>query len=132
MQGAWDVVLAADLWYERFGAGRATAWLRECAARGARVLIADVGRAYAPRAGLEWLQHVEVADPHVEPDHVGLLPPREPDGLVGRGGLAADPRGGVLEQAGQSVPHHVVVVGDQHLDRHGVVTIGDSTQRSRS
>lgn len=63
-QGAWDVVLAADLWYERFGAGRATAWLRECAARGARVLIADVGRAYAPRAGLEWLQHVEVADPH--------------------------------------------------------------------
>lgn len=62
--GAWDVVLAADLWYERFGASRVTAWLRECAARGARVLIADVGRAYAPRAGLEWLQHVEVADPH--------------------------------------------------------------------
>lgn len=60
----WDVVLAADLWYERFLAPRATAWLQGCAARGARVLIGDVGRAFSPRRGLELLQCVELTDSH--------------------------------------------------------------------
>lgn len=60
----WEVVLAADLWYERFLAPRATAWLREAAARGARVLIGDVGRAYSPRAGVQLLQRVELTDQH--------------------------------------------------------------------
>lgn len=61
---AWDVVLAADLWYERFLGPRATAWLRACAAGGARVLVGDNGRAFSPRAGLELLQCIDVADAH--------------------------------------------------------------------
>jgi predicted nicotinamide N-methyase len=47
----WDVVLAADLWYERFMADRVTGWLRVLAAAGTQVLLGDVGRAYFPRAG---------------------------------------------------------------------------------
>lgn len=61
---AWDVVLAADLWYEPFLARRATAWLRDCAAGGVRVLIADIGRAHAPRGGLRLLERVELDDTH--------------------------------------------------------------------
>ncbi len=61
---AWDVVLAADLWYERFLARRASAWLRERAAAGAHVLLADVGRAFAPRSGLQMLRRIELSDPH--------------------------------------------------------------------
>lgn len=60
----WDVVLAADLWYERFLARRATTWLQECADRGARVLIGDVGRAYLPRGGLQVLRRIELTDFH--------------------------------------------------------------------
>ncbi len=42
----WDVVLAADIFYERDIAARVTGWLRNLADRGARVLIGDPGRAY--------------------------------------------------------------------------------------
>ncbi len=49
---AWDLILAADLWYERFLAQRVNAWLREQAAAGTEVLIGDVGRAYLQRGGL--------------------------------------------------------------------------------
>ncbi|HXN14990.1 MAG TPA: 50S ribosomal protein L11 methyltransferase [Usitatibacter sp.] len=48
----WDVVLAADLWYEKFLAGRITPWLRRLAQDGTRVLVGDTGRAFLPRAGL--------------------------------------------------------------------------------
>lgn len=47
--GPWDVVLAADLWYEPFFARKATAWLLLQAGLGRRVLLADSGRAHAPR-----------------------------------------------------------------------------------
>lgn len=47
----WDVILAADLWYERFLAARATHWLREMQRSGALVLAGDPGRAYFPRTG---------------------------------------------------------------------------------
>ena len=48
----WDVVLAGDLWYESELAARMEPWLRALAARGATVLIGDLGRAYLPADGL--------------------------------------------------------------------------------
>jgi predicted nicotinamide N-methyase len=47
-----DLVLAADIWYERDLARRAIGLLRRAAARGARALIGDVGRAFLPRGHL--------------------------------------------------------------------------------
>jgi predicted nicotinamide N-methyase len=48
----WDVVLAGDLWYESELAASMEPWLRSLAARGATVLIGDLGRAYLPADGL--------------------------------------------------------------------------------
>ncbi len=48
----WEVVLAGDLWYESALADRMEPWLRALAARGATVLIGDLGRAYLPADGL--------------------------------------------------------------------------------
>jgi predicted nicotinamide N-methyase len=50
-----DVVLAGDVCYEREPAERALAWLRALAQRGTLILLADPGRHYAPRDGLELL-----------------------------------------------------------------------------
>jgi len=55
-----DVVLAADIWYERRLAERTTGLLRRAAARGASVLVADVGRAFLPRELLRELDACEV------------------------------------------------------------------------
>ena len=63
--GRWEVILAADLWYERFFAGWVTPWLRDQARRGRVVLLGDRGRAYFPRRGakaLEWFRVEDVAD----------------------------------------------------------------------
>lgn len=51
----WDVVLAGDVFYERPMAERVEPWLRALARRGATVLVADPGRAYLPKGGLEEL-----------------------------------------------------------------------------
>jgi predicted nicotinamide N-methyase len=48
----YDVILAGDVCYERPMAEQVWPWLRQCAAAGARVLLADPGRAYLPRRGL--------------------------------------------------------------------------------
>jgi predicted nicotinamide N-methyase len=48
----WDVVLAGDVFYERPMAERVEPWLRSLARSGVRVLVADPGRAYIPKAGL--------------------------------------------------------------------------------
>ena len=64
----WEVVLAADLWYERFLAVRLAGWLRELAAGGTRVLLGDRGRAYFPRAGLAELQRYPVPSQSFERD----------------------------------------------------------------
>lgn len=56
----FDVVLAADVWYERQFAERATAWLRRQAGAGATVLVGDMRRAYFPRAGLEPLAEYKI------------------------------------------------------------------------
>ncbi len=49
----WDTVLAGDVCYEAPMARRILPWLRGLAAAGAEVLLADPGRAYLPREGLE-------------------------------------------------------------------------------
>lgn len=49
----WDVILAGDVCYEAPMTGHVLPWLRGMAAAGAEVLLADPGRAYLPREGLE-------------------------------------------------------------------------------
>lgn len=49
----WDVVLAGDVCYEAPMTGHVLPWLRRMAGDGAAVLLADPGRAYLPRQGLE-------------------------------------------------------------------------------
>ncbi|HYZ32860.1 MAG TPA: 50S ribosomal protein L11 methyltransferase, partial [Crenalkalicoccus sp.] len=51
--GRWDIVMAGDVCYEAAMAARLLPWLRGLAAEGAEVWLADPGRAYAPREGLE-------------------------------------------------------------------------------
>jgi predicted nicotinamide N-methyase len=58
----WDLILAADLWYERFFAHRVSSWLHERAADGCRVLLADLGRAFLPRKGLLELARIDLID----------------------------------------------------------------------
>jgi predicted nicotinamide N-methyase len=49
----WDTVLAGDVCYEAPMTGHIMPWLRRLAAEGAEVLLADPGRAYLPKDGLE-------------------------------------------------------------------------------
>lgn len=56
----WDVVLAADVCYERELATRAFDWLASLAARGAEVHIGDPGRTYLPRERLERITEYRV------------------------------------------------------------------------
>lgn len=49
----WDVILAGDVCYEAPMTAHILPWLRRMAADGAEVLLADPGRAYLPREGLE-------------------------------------------------------------------------------
>jgi predicted nicotinamide N-methyase len=51
----WDVVLVADLFYEKSMAGPMLAWLRLARAQGSRVLIADANRPFGPRSGVRIL-----------------------------------------------------------------------------
>jgi predicted nicotinamide N-methyase len=57
---AADLILAGDVCYEREMSVRAIAWLQRQAALGATVLLADPGRAYRPRDGLEELARYRV------------------------------------------------------------------------
>lgn len=56
----WDVVLAGDVFYDAGFAHRLVPWLDSLAARGAKILVGDPGRAYLPKAGLEKLAVYEV------------------------------------------------------------------------
>ena len=56
----WEVVLAADIFYERDTAGAVTAWLAGLADRGARVLVGDPGRSYFDAARFESLAAYDV------------------------------------------------------------------------
>lgn len=57
----WDVILAGDVCYEAPMTAHILPWLRAMAAAGVRVLLADPGRAYLPREGLEPLSRHAVA-----------------------------------------------------------------------
>jgi predicted nicotinamide N-methyase len=57
----WDVVVAGDVCYEKPMAEKTFAWLRRCAAKGAKVLMADPGRAYLPKTGLMRLSQMTIA-----------------------------------------------------------------------
>lgn len=48
----WDVVVAGDVCYERPMTEHIFPWLRQLAAAGAQVIMADPGRAYLPKHGL--------------------------------------------------------------------------------
>jgi predicted nicotinamide N-methyase len=48
----WDVLIAGDVFYEAPMTRRIWPWLRDCARR-AEVIVADPGRAYAPKEGVE-------------------------------------------------------------------------------
>jgi predicted nicotinamide N-methyase len=65
----WDVVLAGDVCYERPMAERVTLWLVGLAARGARVLIGDPGRAFLPTERLVALAHYMVPTTRALEDH---------------------------------------------------------------
>lgn len=56
----WDVVLAADVCYEREMAARALDWLVSLAARGAEIRIGDPGRTYLPKERLERIAEYRV------------------------------------------------------------------------
>jgi predicted nicotinamide N-methyase len=51
----WDVILAGDVCYEAPMTAHILPWLRAMAAAGAEVWIADPGRAYLPREGMQTL-----------------------------------------------------------------------------
>jgi predicted nicotinamide N-methyase len=55
-----DVVLAADIWYDRSLAGRALGLLRRARGRGADVLVGDIGRSFLPLAVLTELAAYDV------------------------------------------------------------------------
>jgi predicted nicotinamide N-methyase len=57
----WDVVVAGDVCYERPMTDYIWPWLRQLAAAGATVLMADPGRAYLPRLGLLEVARTTVA-----------------------------------------------------------------------
>ncbi|MFD0938029.1 class I SAM-dependent methyltransferase, partial [Methylobacterium trifolii] len=55
-----ELILAADIFYERDLAGAVSDWLGGLHARGKTVLIGDPGRAYLPRERLEQVATYEV------------------------------------------------------------------------
>jgi predicted nicotinamide N-methyase len=59
----WDVVLAADLWYEKFLAERMTGWLTRLARAGTTVLIGDRNRAFFPRGCMEEIAQYALKTP---------------------------------------------------------------------
>ncbi|MEX2648956.1 MAG: methyltransferase [Alphaproteobacteria bacterium] len=65
----WDIVLAGDVCYERAMAAGVADWLAALAARGARVLIGDPGRAYLPKDGLAKLAEYMVPTTTALEDH---------------------------------------------------------------
>lgn len=80
--GAWNVILAGDIFYERDTAQRAFDFLSGHAARGTTVLIGDPGRSYLPRDRLHRIADYSVPvtrdleDTEIKQTAVwGLLPP---------------------------------------------------------
>jgi predicted nicotinamide N-methyase len=57
----WDVIFAGDVCYEKPMAEKVFAWMRRCSRAGAKVMMADPGRAYLPTTGLMRLGQMTVA-----------------------------------------------------------------------
>jgi predicted nicotinamide N-methyase len=78
--GDADIVLAGDVFYDAPMAERVGPFLARAAARGARVLVGDPGRAYLPEEGLETVTSYQVpmadAFPYAELTRVNVLQPR--------------------------------------------------------
>ena len=76
-----DLILAADVFYERDLAGAVVGWLADLQARGRTVLIGDPGRTYLPRDRLERLASYAVPvsraleDAEIKQSHVWRLRP---------------------------------------------------------
>lgn len=63
----WEVLLVADLFYEKSVAEPMLAWLRAARAQGSLVLIADGNRPFGPRTGVRVLADARYAtDPDLE------------------------------------------------------------------
>ncbi|HTI01367.1 MAG TPA: 50S ribosomal protein L11 methyltransferase [Acidisoma sp.] len=56
----WDLILCGDVCYEAPMTGHILPWLRRMVAEGAEVWVADPGRAYLPRAGMEPIGSMDV------------------------------------------------------------------------
>ncbi len=56
-----DLVLVADLFYERQQAGRIAVFLQAVRRSGTRAIVADAGRTFAPRTGIAIVAHQRVA-----------------------------------------------------------------------
>jgi predicted nicotinamide N-methyase len=56
----WEVILAADIFYERDTAGAVTAWLARRTAGGTRVLVGDPGRSYFDRTKFDRLASYDI------------------------------------------------------------------------
>lgn len=56
----WDLILCGDVCYEAPMTGHILPWLRRMVAEGAEVWVADPGRAYLPRAGMDPIESMDV------------------------------------------------------------------------
>ncbi len=56
----WDVILCGDVCYEAPMTRHILPWLRTMVAQGAEVWVADPGRAYVPRDGMEQVSRTDV------------------------------------------------------------------------
>jgi predicted nicotinamide N-methyase len=55
-----DLILAGDVCYQQMMSTTIVRWLRMCAEKGTRVLLAEPGRAYVPHEGLKEIARYEV------------------------------------------------------------------------
>ena len=55
----WDIILCGDVCYEAPMTGHIMPWLMSCAAK-IPVIVADPGRKYVPREGVEMIYEIEV------------------------------------------------------------------------
>jgi predicted nicotinamide N-methyase len=58
--GAWDVILAGDVFYDRAFADRLLPWFAQMRTCGCEILVGDPGRAYLPKTGIEALATYQV------------------------------------------------------------------------
>ncbi len=60
VSGAWDVILAGDVFYDRAFADRLLPWFAQMRTCGCEILVGDPGRAYLPKTSIEALATYQV------------------------------------------------------------------------